>query len=577
MPYSNEQIGKVFERLADLSELKGESVFKVRAYQRAARTIEHFPEPLESWVRQSKDLKVIEGIGDAIAKKISDLVNTGVVKEYEELKALFPEGVIEIMDVPGVGPKTAARLVNELGVRSVDDLVVAINAGKFATMPRMGPKTAENILRHIESFKNRGKRIRIDRALHAAELVVASLKERCPELQEVVATGSIRRWQETIGDIDIIAVTRDGGKVLDAFASLPIVVDVLGKGPKKSSVIVSSGLQIDLRVIEPEEFGAMLQYFTGSKEHNVQLREYAKRLGLSLNEYGLKEEATGTVERFATEEAFYQRLGMPVMPPEIRQGTREIEAALQGRLPKLVEVGDLKGDLHMHSDWSDGRDSIEQMLTAAKAKGYEYVALTDHSVGRGIANGLSWDRFQEQRRLVRALEQRLGIKVLHGSEVDIRADGSLDYPDELAEQLDIVVASVHSGMGQSRDVITARVLKAIRNPHVDVIGHLSTRLIQERDAIDLDFEAVFRAAAETGVALEINASPERLDLKDVHAYRARELGVPLVIDSDAHKVEGLDVMRFGVSVARRAWCEAGDVYNTRPVGEFLAWLNRKRV
>lgn len=574
---SNDDIAKVFERLADLSELKGEVVFKVRAYQRAARSIAQQSEPLEQWVRDGRDLKAIPGVGKEIANKITELVTTGRMDAYERAKAEFPEGVVALMDIPGVGPKTAHRLVTELGVSSAQELEQAIVQGRVAALPRLGQKAADNILRHIRTLGTKERRIPLGKALPIAEQVVSSLRQRCPGLMDAAPVGSMRRWRETVGDIDIIALGRDGQQVLDAFATLPQVVEVLGHGEKKASVIVSGGLQIDLRVVEPESFGAMLQYFTGSKEHNVLLREYARRKGLSLNEFGITDLKTERLEPIATEDAFYARLGLPLIPPELREGGAELEAALSGKLPRLVEVADLKGDLHLHSDWSDGREPLEVMLAAAKARGYEYVALTDHSVGRGIANGLSPERLWEQRKLVRQAEQHLGIRVLHGSEVDIRADGTLDFPDDVLAELDVVIASVHSAMGQDRETMTRRIIKAMRNPHVTAIGHPTTRLIGERAPVEVDMEALFQEAARTGVALEVNASPDRLDLKDAHVTRAREVGAPMVIDSDAHSTEGLDVMRFGVATARRGWCEARHIVNTRPLGEFMAWLKRERV
>jgi DNA polymerase (family 10) len=577
MAISNAEVAHILEQMADLTELKGEVVFKVRAYQRAARAIEQLSEPVEQRVREGRDLKDIPGVGKEIEAKINELVTMGKMSSFEKLKAQFPEGVLALMDIPGVGPKTAHRLVTELGVGNVAELEKAIQDGRVAALPRIGAKTAENILRNLKTLGTKERRIPLGRAVPIAERVIADLKARCPAVTEAVAVGSMRRWQETVGDIDIIAVGKDWEAALNAFTALPVVTQVLAHGEKKASVLVSGGLQIDLRVVEPDSFGAMLQYFTGSKEHNVLLREYARRKGLSLNEFGITDLATGKVERFTTEEAFYKRLGVPWMPPELRQGRDEIERALAGTIPRLIEVGDLKGDLHTHSDWTDGRDPLEVMLAAAKAKGCQYVALTDHSVGRGIANGLTVERLREQRKLVRAAEQRLGIRVLHGSEVDIRADGTLDYPDEVLAELDIVVASVHSAMGQDAETMTKRLIKAMRNPHVDIIGHLTTRLIGERPPIELDVEAVFKESAKTGVALEINAAPERLDLKDTHIARACELGAPMVINSDAHTTEGLDVMRFGVATARRGWCEARSVLNTRPLKQFMAWLERRRI
>ncbi|MEK7814484.1 MAG: PHP domain-containing protein, partial [Chloroflexota bacterium] len=383
----------------------------------------------------------------------------------------------------------------------------------------------------------------------------AQLRERCPHIGHLCPAGSLRRWEETIGAIDLVGTSRYPEQVTAALAALPEVQEVLGQGSKKASVVVEPGIQVDLRIGDAESFGALLQYFTGSQQHNLRLRDYANRLGLSLNEYGITDLASGAVEQFADEAGFYGRLGLPYIPPELRAGVWELEAAQQGRLPCLVEEADLRGDLHLHSDWSDGRDPIEAMVEAAASRGYQYMALTDHSSGRGIANGLSDQRLLEQVQLLRSLQRKYSITILCGSEVDIRADGSLDYPDELLEQLDVVVASVHSAMGQDSQTMTQRIIKAMHHPAVTIIGHLSTRLLghPDRIGVEFDLEAVLEAARQTGTALEINASPERLDLKDTHAYRARELGVPLVISTDSHHYAHLDHMRFGVAVARRAW------------------------
>ena len=365
--------------------------------------------------------------------------------------------------------------------------------------------------------------------------------------------------------------------MLDALVSQPNVTQVLGHGGTKASVVLSEGVQVDLRVVEQAQFGALLQYFTGSQQHNIRLREYAGKLGLSLNEYGITSLESGQVEEFSEEESFYGRLGLQYIPPEIRQGIREVESARERTIPRLVEAGDVKGDLHVHTDWSDGRDPTEMMVAAAKDLGHQYVAITDHSVGRGIANGLSEERLAQHAAELREIEGRIGgIKVLVGSEVDIRADGSLDYTDEVLADLDWVVASVHSAMNQESQVMTERIIEAMRNPHVTAIGHLTTRMIGQRKPIEADFEAIFEAAADTGTALEINASPERLDLKDSHVHRARELAVALVINSDAHTVERLDNQRYGVAVARRGWCEASHILNTLPESEFMAYLSTEK-
>ena len=569
---NNSEIAQAFEELAVLSELKGEVVFKVRAYQRAARTIDQLSLSLERAVKEGVDLKTIPGVGSAISQKIHELVTTGRMQTYERLKAELPQGVLTLMTVPGIGPKTAMLVARELGAGSIEEMEEAILAGKLSSLPRMGEKTAENILRHIQSLRSKDGRTPIGEALQVAESVIASLREACPQVGRLEYAGSLRRWQETIGDIDVMGTAPDPVPIIDALASLPSVSQVLLKGPKKTSVIVAPGIQVDLRIVDEDSYGALIQYFTGSQQHNVRLREYAVQHGLSLNEYGITVAETGELEKFADEASFYQRLGLPLIPPEIREGTWELELALRDALPRLLELGDLKGDLHVHSNWSDGRDSIDAMVGVLASRGYEYMALTDHSAGLGIANGLSVERLRQQRATLDLVQQGCPIKLFHGSEVDIRADGSLDYPDDVLAELDMVIASVHSAMGQSSDKMTARIISAIRNPHVTAIGHPTCRLLGSRDPVELDMEALLQAAAETGTAMEINASPWRLDLKDTHVARARELGVPLVINTDSHAVGEPEAMRFGVAVARRGWCEGRHVINAMPLGRFQAFL-----
>ena len=573
MPANNEDIAQLFENMATLLEMKGDSVFKIRAYQRAARTIEHLSLPLSQAVAEDADLKKIPGIGKAISDKIQELLKTGKVSAYDRLVAELPKGVLDLMAIPGVGPKTAMLLTQELGLDSVDQVEAAIHDGRVAALPRMGTKAADTLLRHIQAMSLRGDRTPIGDALSLAEDVIASLRAECPALGSLFPAGSLRRWEETIGDIDLIGTTSKPQQVGQALASLPVVREVLVSGPKKTSVVVDPGMQIDLRIGEDASFGAMLQYFTGSQQHNIRLRDYANHLGLSLNEYGITDLNTGQVQSFPDEASFYARLGLPYIPPELRGGIWELEAALEDRLPTLVEAKDLRGDLHLHSLWSDGKDTIETMVEAVAAQGYEYMAMTDHSSGRGIANGLSNERLTEQIQLLRSMDGKYPITILCGSEVDIRADGTLDYPDDLLSELDVVVASVHSAMGQDSATMTRRIIKAMHHPAVTIIGHLSTRLLGHREPTEFDLEQVLQAARETGTALEINASPERLDLKDTHAYRARELGVPLVINTDSHHHSSIANRRFGVAVARRAWCEPKHILNTLPRDQFLRFIH----
>jgi len=570
---NNKQVAKVFQDIADLLELKEENPFKIRAYQKVVRSIEHLPVEVEQLVREDR-LKEVPGVGEAITKKITELITTGKLGYYEQLKADFPDGISTLLDIPGVGPKIAMLLSTELEISSVDELEAAIVGGQVARLYRMGDKTAENILHQIQAMRRKDQRIPIGEALPVVDEILSRLGQ-VPGIKNLAPAGSLRRFQETVGDIDLMGTADDAREIMQTFASLPQVKEVLVSGTTKSSVVVSGGLQVDLRIVEHDSFGSLLQYFTGSKQHNINLRERAHRRGLKLSEYGITNLATDELEKFATEEAFYQRQGLEFIPPELREGQQEVERAEQGTLPRLVELPDIKGDLHVHTDWSDGRDSIEAMALAAKALGYQYLGIADHSGGRGIAHGLDAERLRQQISEIKQLDQRLdGIHIFCGMEVDIRADGSLDMPQELLAELDIVTAAVHSAMNQSQEQMTRRIIKAMENPDVDVLAHPTSRLLPGREPVAADMEAVFQAALRTNTALEINAMPSRLDLKDIHAYRARELGVKLVINTDAHSTEHLEFMRFGVGVARRGWCQAQDILNTRPLEEVIAYLRR---
>jgi len=570
----NTAIAKVFQDMADLLELKGENVFKIRAYQRAARTIEHLPKEIEIMLQEEQDLQSIPGVGEAIARKTIELVNTGKLHVYEELKSEFPEGITTLLEIPGIGPRTANRLSNELGVKSADELEKAIKDGRVAGLFRLGDKAANNILQQIEALRRKDQRIPIGEALPVVDEIFKALRP-LSGVKNLTAAGSLRRFRETVGDIDLMGTADNPEEVIDAFVKLPQVREVLAKGPTKASVILPGGLQADLRMVEHDSFGSLLQYFTGSKQHNVTLRTREQKRGLKLSEYGITDTRTDKLEKFTTEEAFYQRLGLQYIPPEIREDQGEIDLAEKGKVPQLVELSDIKGDIHVHTNWSDGRYSIEAMAQAARSLGYEYMAITDHSAGRGIAHGLNEERLRQQIEEIKQLNKRLkGIRIFTGTEVDIRADGSIDLPETLLADLDVVIAAIHSAMTQSEEQITKRILGAIENPHIDVIAHPTCRLLGEREPVAIDMEAVFRAAAKYDKALEINAMPSRLDLKDIHVYRARELGVKLIMGTDAHSTAHLGFMRFGVGVARRGWCQAKDILNTRPTREMLAFLRK---
>ena len=585
---SNRDVAEELALIGDILQILGDNKFRVLAFQNAAEAIRTFGQDVNSLHAEGK-LTTIPGVGKAIAVSVGALLEHGEAKDFEELKAKVPRGVVEIVQLPDVGPKTAKRLWEELGITSVAELKVAAEAGKIRVLKGFGAKSEEKILRGIELAAKRGDaRTPLGEARPLARALVAGLRSRLPHdaIKRLEVGGSLRRWKESIGDVDILIVSDTPEQVMDAFVSLPQVSDVVGKGDKKSSVILGSGLRVDLLVVEEKNWGAALQYFTGNKEHNVEVREIALKQGWSLNERGLTATGTGKVaegeQKFFAEEAeLYEFLGMAWMPPELRENHGEIAAARARKLPKLIEIGDIRGELHGHSTWSDGTAPIAEMAAAAQALGYSYWGVCDHSVGLGMVGGLDGARLEAQAAEIAQLNaeyERSGIdfRLLRGTEVEILADGSLGLPDEVLAKLDVVVASIHSGLRQDRDTITARCLKAIRNPHVDILGHATGRMIESRPPSDLDMEQVLLACAETGTVVEINAHPSRLDISDVYAHRALELGCKLAINCDAHVRSGMEMMEYGIHTARRGWVEAKDVVNTYPLAEMLAMLKDKR-
>ena len=566
----NQEIAKIFDEIGELLELKGENVFKIRAYRRAAQNMAGLSQNIETL--PGEELEAIPGIGKELAAKILEYVTTGKVAKHEALKGEFPTGVLDLLRVPGLGPKTVKMLYEERGIKGVAELDALARSGKLAGLPGIQKKTEENIVKGIELVKRGSDRRPLGMVRPIAEEIVGRLRDMAP-VDQIAVAGSIRRWKDTVNDIDILATSREPGKVIDAFIKLPNVSRVLMHGPTKSSVIADEGIQVDLRVVDEGSFGAALQYFTGSKQHNIKLREMAVRAELKINEYGVFAETGEKRIAGKTEAEVYKALGLPFIPPEIREDAGEIEAAGEGRLPDLVEIGDIRGDLHVHTKWSDGSHNLDTLVKAAREKGYQYIAVTDHTKGLGIAHGLDEERLAEQGRLIDAANgKQAGFRILKGTEVDIRSDGSLDLPDEALAGLDIVVASVHSGFKQSREQITKRLLAAIRNPCVSVIAHPTGRLIGERDAYAVDMEAVLKEAAKYGVAMEINAYPLRLDLNDLHVKMARACGVTLVINTDTHVTSQFDTMLYGVSVARRGWAEKKDVLNTLSYGQLIERL-----
>jgi DNA polymerase (family 10) len=570
----NQQVAKIFNEIAELLELKGENVFRIRAYRRAAQNIDGLSKDVTTLSKE--DLTSIPGIGADLAAKIQEYLSTGKVAKHEELKNEIPEGVLQLLQVPGLGPKKAKMLFDKLKVKSVDDLEEALKKGKLSGLPGIQKKTEENILKGIELLKRGTERRPLGRVLPLAEDIIRRVRDAAP-VGTIEVAGSIRRMKETVKDIDILTTSKNPEAVMDAFVKLPHVTRVLMHGPTKSSVITEEGIQVDLRVVEEDSFGAALQYFTGSKQHNIKLREMAVKAGLKINEYGVFKEPGDKKVGGKKEEDVYKALKLPNIPPELREDTGEIEAAQKGKLPDLVTLDDIRGDLHVHTKWSDGSHDLDTMVQAARKKGYQYIAITDHTKGLGVAHGLDEKRLAEEIRLIDEANSRLsGFRILTGTEIDIRADGRLDLPDEVLAGLDIVVASIHSGFKQPQEQITKRILSAIRNSCVSVIAHPTGRLIGERDAYALDMEAVLREAARYGVAMEVNAYPLRLDLNDLHIKMAKEYGVPLVISTDAHVTTQYDFMAYGVSIARRGWAEKKDVLNTLSYEQLIRRLKMCR-
>jgi DNA polymerase (family 10) len=575
---NNQQVAEIFAAMADMLAIQGESYHRIMAYRRAAENVAVLGRPLEE-VWRAGELEAIPGVGKTLAAKIDELMRMGRLEAYEKLQAQVPAGVLALLEVPDVGPKRAALFWKELGITGVEALEQAAREGRLRALPGMGAKSEEKVLAGIEALKRRTGRTLLGVAWPLAHAMLDALRE-APGVVQATAAGSLRRMRETVGDMDLLVAAADpeaAQRVMARFRELDQVAEVLLSGPTKTSIRTVDGLQVDLRVLEPARWGTALQYFTGSQAHNIRLRALALERGFSLSEYALKRE-DGTELLCATEEEVYAALGLPPIPPELREDRGEIEAALEDRLPDLIQMADLKGDLQFHTTWSDGRQTLLEMAQAAQARGLAYALVTDHSQGLGVARGLTVADLRRQRAEIEDVNRKMGgtFQLLAGTEVEVRADGALDFPDDVLAELDLVVAAVHSGLRQDREQVTARILAAIRNPHVDVIAHPTGRLIGEREGADMDMEAIFRAAAEMGTALEINAYPTRLDLRDAHVRRAIELGVKLAINSDAHDVSGFAVLPLGVATARRGWATAADVVNTCSVEKVLAWAAGRR-
>jgi DNA polymerase (family 10) len=577
---NNASIADVFDEMADLLEFQGANPFRVRAYRNGARMIRDLTEPLAAVIEdEERDLTELEGIGKDLAQKITTLVETGQSPQHQELLKEVPSTVLAVMRVPGLGPKKAAALYKELNIATLDQLQAACEAQKVRELKGFGAKTEQAILHGISIAAAASQRI----TWAEADGVAQALREHlaaCPSIQQLELAGSYRRGKETVGDLDLLVVSDDAAEVMECFGRFEDVAETIVSGGTKMSVRTAKGLQIDLRVVPAESFGAALQYFTGSKDHNVIVRGLAKQRGLKINEYGVYE-IEGDNETYiagASEEDVYATLDLPVFPPELREARREFEWAAADGLPELLEVEDIRGDLHMHTTATDGRATLQEMVDAARSRGLAYIAITDHSQRVSMARGLDAKRVLEQWKLIDELNEGLGkgFTVLKGIECDILEKGGMDLPDEVLAQADWVLASVHYGQQQPRQQITDRIVEAIENPHVSAIAHPTGRLINRREAYEVDIDTVFSAAVEHGKLLELNANPARLDLNDVYCAAAKSHGIPIVVNTDAHSVEGLDCMRYGVLQARRAGLTKADVANTRTCKQLLKLIGGRR-
>lgn len=568
----NSEVAALLSDIGDMLEIIGESSFRVGAYRRVANVISAWPQDINEVRLKKNGLTAIPGIGKGIAEKLTELLDTGKMTYYEELKTKLPSSLVELIHIQGVGPKKAKLIYDELGVKSIDELETALQEHRVKDLPGLGVKTEDNIARGVELYKQQSGRLLLSQAIPVAEKIVDYL-HNYPEVKEVSMAGSLRRWRETIGDIDILAATDKSGVVADKFCDYPDVVSVLAQGDTKCSVLLHNGLQIDLRLIKPECFGSALQYFTGSKAHNIHLREIAKKRGQKLSEYGLFNVADNKLLAGATETDIYNELGLPYIAPVLREDKGELEAAAAGKLPNLIKLSDIQGDLHVHTQDSDGQSSLEEMADFARKLGYRYLAISDHAQTLKVAHGLDLKRFEKQwARIAKLNQQWEKFTLLTAVELNINSEGKTDFPDEVLARFDIVAASIHTGFNQSKEEITARTMAAMENPHIDIICHPTGRILGRRPPYAIDLIQLFAAAKRTGAILELNSFPDRLDLNDDQLREAKRLGVKFAISTDAHHFGHLANMRYGLHTARRGWLTAADVINTLPVDSLLKLL-----
>ena len=583
----NVEIAHILTSYADLLEIQGEGLFRVLAYRNAARTVESLSQPVAQLLKEGKDLKELPGIGKSMAEHIEEIVKTGALKALTALRKKFPASLNELLEIEGLGPRRTKLLYDKLGIASVKQLGQALASGKVELLRGFGAKSVEKLRQAIESFEKRPRRFKLLDADQFVHPLVEYLRKGAG-IERLDVAGSYRRRMETVGDIDILAACEKPAPAIERFESYPEVERVASAGTTRASVILRSGLQVDLRVVSRRCYGAALHYFTGSKAHNIAVRKIGVERGLRISEYGIfrlpkgaKAEDLGEEEGKriggVREEDVFRAVGLDWVPPELRENRGEIEAAQKHTLPDLIALEDIRGDLQMHSKWTDGKNTIEEMARACKERGYEYCAITDHSSAVRVAGGLGPDDFKRQREEIEKVRSKVGgITILTGCEVDILPDGSLDLPDHLLDDLDVVVAAVHSKMDMSKNRMTRRVLKALAHPAVDILAHPTGRLINRREPSAIDLEEVFQAAKENDVAMELDAQPERLDLNDVHAHRAREVGMKIAINTDAHSVEQLRFMSYGIDQARRGWLEKRHVLNTVTLSQLMTWLKQRR-
>ncbi|MBM3249566.1 MAG: DNA polymerase/3'-5' exonuclease PolX [Candidatus Omnitrophica bacterium] len=567
----NQEIARIFRDIAAILEVKGDNPFRIRAYERAAQNIEALAGDIEEYIRQGR-LKSIPGIGEDLANKIREVAVTGRLEFYEELKKSIPQGVLELLNIPSVGPKTARLLYEKLKIKSISSLEQAIRRNKLAALAGIKEKTIENIRKGIEILKKGRERMTLGQAELAAVEFLKPL-EKLPEVKKLSVAGSLRRQKETVRDIDILAISKKPKKVIEAFVKFPAVRDILAEGQTKASVRTRQDVQIDCRVVEDKSFGAALLYFTGSKRFNIKIRQLAIKKSLKVNEYGVFKGDRYVCGR--TEEEVFKLLGMQYIEPELREDSGEVELAKKHALPLLIGLKDIKGDLHVHSTWSDGSNSIEEVARACRARGYSYVAVTDHSQSLRVAGGLTVKELARKKKEIELLNRKLkGIRILFGTEAEIDSGGNIDYRDEVLKEFDVVVAAIHTGFKQSRSQLTKRTVEACKNKYVHIIAHPTGKLWGTREAYDIDLDEVSRAARDTNTALEIDAFPSRLDLNGQNCRRVKELGVKLAVSTDSHTTDQLANMKLGVSMARRGWLTRQDVLNTLPPEAFLKAIKK---